>query len=95
MPALRYTPYVEPPPEPTQAELCAGWLYHHLQAAAGPVEPVEAIVAAGKQGHSRRTRYRARALLGGLVVDLGQIPHDPNKRWALASTTPEVYIKNR
>ena len=95
VPTLRYTEYVEPAPEPSRKGLCAGWLFQYLQAAAGPVKPVEAIVAAGKQGYSRTTLYRARTFLGGLVVDLGQSPHDPNKRWALASTIPEIDIKKR
>ena len=95
VPTLRYTRYVEPAPEPTRADLCASWLFHYLDAAGGPVKPLEAIVAAGKQGYSRRTLYRARTLLGGLIVDLCQSPHDPNNRWALASTIPEIDIKNR
>jgi len=84
VPTLRYTEYLEPVREPTQTDLCAGWLYHYLHAGGEPVKPADAIRAAGEEGYSRRTVYRARNILGGLVVDLGTGPYDPHKCWALA-----------
>ena len=92
VPTLRYTRYIEPAPEPTRTDLCASWLFHHLDAAGGPVKPADAILAAKEAGYSRRTVYRARQLLGGLVVDLGAGPYDPNKRWALAPAPSDVNI---
>jgi len=85
VPTLRYTPYLEPAPRPSRTDLCAGWLFHHLRAAAGPLKPADLIDAAREAGYSRNTLYRARQLLGGLVVDLGAGPYDPHKRWALAT----------
>jgi hypothetical protein len=83
VPTLRYTEYVEPAPEPTQTDLCAGWLFHFLDAAGEPVKPADAVRAAREAGYSRRTVYRARNILGGLVVDLGTGIRDPHKRWTL------------
>ena len=92
VPTLRYTRYIEPAPEPTRTDLCASWLFHYLDAAGGPVKPADIVFAAKEAGYSRATVYRARKLLGGFVIDLGNRPHDPNKRWALAATPPEVDI---
>jgi hypothetical protein len=94
VPTLRYTRYVEPAPEPTRTDLCASWLFHYLDAAGGPVKPADIVLAAKETGYSRATVYRARKLLGGLVIDLGNRPHDPNKRWALAATLPKVDISS-
>mgnify|MGYP001826406678 CR=1 FL=1 len=85
VPTLRYSEYVEPAPEPTQTELCAAWLHRFLDTAGEPVKPADAMRAAREEAYSRRTVYRARNLLGGLVVDLGTGPYDPHKRWALAT----------
>ena len=95
VPTLRYTRYVEPAPEPTRTDLCASWLFHYLDAAGGPVKPAAAIVAAREAGYSRATLYRARKILGGLVVDLGDRPRDPDKLWTLAATISEIDIKKR
>ena len=83
VPTLRYTECVEPLPQPTQVDLCAGWLFHYLDTAGEPVKPADAVRAAREEGYSRNTLYRARKLLGGLVVDLGKSPRDPHKRWAV------------
>ena len=85
VPTLRYTEYVEPAPQPSQTDLCAGWLYAFLESAAEPLKPVDVIRAAREAGFSRTTLYRARNLLSGLVVDLGHSTRDPNNRWALAA----------
>jgi hypothetical protein len=85
VPTLRYTEYVEPTPQPTRTDLCAGWLFHFLETAGEPVKPADAVRAAGKAGYHRRMVYRARKLLGGLVVDLGSGMHDPQKRWTVGS----------
>ena len=88
VPTLRYTEFVEPAPQPTQTDLCAGWLFHFLNAAGEPVKPADAIRAAREAGYSRATVYRARNLLGGLVVNLGTGPYDPQKRWTFAAEPP-------
>ena len=41
---------------------------------------------AGLLKRSRATLYRARKILGGMVVELGDSPNDPNKRWAVPAT---------
>jgi hypothetical protein len=79
-PTLRYTEFVEPPPQPSHTDLCAGWLFRFLSAAGEPVKPADVVRAAGEAGFSRRTVYRARRILGGLVADLGKSARDPNKR---------------
>jgi hypothetical protein len=89
VPTLRYTEYVEPPPPPTQADLCARWLLQYLATAGAPVRPADVVRAAAEAGFPRRTVYRARQALAGAIVDLGNSPHDPKKRWTLAaSPTP-------
>jgi hypothetical protein len=88
VPTLRYTGYVEPPPPPTQIDLCTRWLYQHLAAAGEPVKPAHVVRAAAGAGFHRRTLYRARQALAGFVVDLGTNAHDPHKRWALAPARP-------
>ena len=85
VPTLRYTEYVEPAAQPSQTDLCAGWLFHFLDAAGEPVKPADAVREARKAGYSRSTLYRARENLGGLVVDLGTGTRDPLKRWTLAA----------
>ena len=85
VPTLRYTEFVEPPPQPSQTDLCAGWLFHFLDAASEPVKPASAMRAAAEAGFPRHTVYRARNILRGLVVDLGTGPYDPHKRWAIAA----------
>ena len=50
VPTLRYTEFVEPPPQPTHTDLCAGWLFQFLSAAGEPVKPAHAIQAAGEAG---------------------------------------------
>ena len=84
VPVLRYTELVEPRPQPTHLDLCARWLFQYLSDAAEPVKPADVIRAAGQAGFPQRTLYRARRALAGWVVDLGNSPHDPHKRWALA-----------
>jgi hypothetical protein len=84
VPTLHYTEYVEPPPPPTQLDLCARWLLHYLTAAGAPVRPADVVQAAREAGFPRRTLYRARQALTGAIVDLGNSPRDPHKRWALA-----------
>jgi hypothetical protein len=83
VPTLRYSPFVEPPRPPTQAELCARWLLDYLAAAGAPVRPGDAVCAAAEAGFSRGTVYRARWALGTEVVDVGSGPHDPGKLWTL------------
>jgi hypothetical protein len=85
VPTLRYTEYAEPPPLPTQLDLCARWLYQYLTRAGEPVKPADVVRAAGDAGFPRRTLYRTRQALDGFVVDLGPSAHDPHKRWALAA----------
>jgi hypothetical protein len=87
VPTLRYSEYVEPPPPPSQVELCARWLLEFLAAAGEPVRPARVIQAAGECGFSRPTLYRARQILTHSIVDLGNSPRDPNKRWALATSS--------
>ena len=58
-------------------------LVNLLQAAGEPVKPADAVRAAGEAGFSRATLYRARSLLGALVIEQGKSGRDPNKRWAL------------
>jgi len=86
VPTLRYVPLVEPPPLPTQAELCARWLLDYLAAAGAPVKPGDAVRAAADVGFGRTTVYRTRQALAGLVHDVGTGPHDPFKLWALPPT---------
>ena len=59
VPTLRYTEYVEPPPPPSQLELCARWLLEYL-AGGEPARPADVVRAARESGFSRRTLYRAR-----------------------------------
>ena len=61
VPTLRYTEYVEPPPQPTQADLCAGWLFHFLDAAGEPVKPADAVRAGGRGRLTPGTPYIAPA----------------------------------
>ena len=93
VPTLRYTEFVEPPPPPSHTDLCARWLLQFLAAAGEPVKPAHVVRAAAEAGFPRRTLYRARKALAGVVVDLGSSPRDPNKRWTLAaepsSTLPQ------
>jgi hypothetical protein len=83
VPTLRYTPYVETLAPPSQLDLCARWLLEFLAAAGAPVRPADVVRAAREVGFSRRTLYRARQILAGAIVDLGNSPHDPHKRWTL------------
>ena len=85
VPTLRYSAWVEPPPQPTQLDLRAQWLLQFLAAAGAPVKPVDVVRAAAGEGFPRATLYRARQALTGRVMDLGNSPHDPNKRWTLAA----------
>jgi hypothetical protein len=86
VPTLQYSKWVEPPPPPTQSDLCARWLIQFLAAAGEPVKPRDVIQAAMEEGFPQRTLYRARKLLAGRIVDVGNSLRDPNKRWALAPT---------
>jgi hypothetical protein len=88
VPTLRYSAWVEPAPPPTHLDLCARWLLQYLADAAAPVKPAAAIQAAAGEGFSRRTLYRARRALAGLIIDLGDHPNDPRKRWTLAPAPP-------
>jgi hypothetical protein len=88
VPTLRYSAYVEPPPQPTQLDLCAHWLLQFLAAAGEPVKPLDVVRAAREEGFPRTTLYRARHALGGSVIDLGNSPYDPTKRWTLAPGPP-------
>ncbi len=63
---------------------CAEWLLAYLAEAGRPVQPAEAIAAAGEAGFAQATLYRARNALGPAVREMGTGPHDPHKRWALA-----------
>ena len=83
VPTLRYGEYVEPPPEPSETDLCARWILEYLGAAGEPVRPAELVRAAGEEGYSRSMVYRARRSLGALVVDVGKNRQDPRKRWRL------------
>ena len=87
VPALRYTEYVEPAPEPTQTELCADWLLGFLAAAGEPVKPIRAVQAAQEAGYTRTMLYRARSRLGERVVDVGRGPYDPYKRWGVGQVS--------
>jgi hypothetical protein len=84
VPTLHYTEYIEPPPPPTQLDLCARWLLDFLTAAGSPVKPADVIRAAAQEGFPQPTLYRARRALAGAVVDLGNSLRDPHKRWTLA-----------
>jgi hypothetical protein len=84
VPSLRYTELVEPAPQPTHLELCTDWLFQFLTDAGEPVKPADVIRAAAEAGFHERTLYRARRVLAGWIVDLGNSPHDPRKRWTLA-----------
>jgi hypothetical protein len=84
VPTLRYTDYVEPPPPPTQLDLCARWLLQFLAEAGQPVKPAGVVRAAADMGFPRPTLYRARQALAASILDLGSSPHDPHKRWTLA-----------
>jgi hypothetical protein len=88
VPLLRYTELVEPPPQPTQVDLCARWLFQYLGDAGEPVKPADAVRAAGEAGFPRYTLYRARQSLAGWIVDVGSSPRDPRKRWTLAHAPP-------
>jgi hypothetical protein len=85
VPTLRYSTFVEPPPPPSQTDLCARWLLQFLTTAGEPVKPAHVVQAAAEAGFPRHTLYRARRALAGLVVDLGSSPRDPRKRWTLAA----------
>jgi hypothetical protein len=85
VPTLHYTPFVEPPPQPSQVDLCARWLLRFLTAAGAPAKPADVARAAREAGFPRRTLYRARNALADSVVDLGNSPRDPHRRWALAA----------
>ncbi len=92
VPTLHYSEYVEPPTPPTHVDLCAQWLLKYLAATGSPVKPHDVVQAATEDGFPRRTLYRARKILAGTVMDLGNSPNDPNKRWALApekSSSPD------
>jgi hypothetical protein len=83
VPTLRY---LARPPDiapPTHSALCADWLLDFLRAAGRPVKPHDVVKAASQAGFPRPTLYRARRALAGKVVDVGNSPHDPNKRWAM------------
>jgi len=87
-PLLRYTAPLEPPSPVFQGDLCARWLLDFLAQAGRPVRPAEVVAAARQAGFPRMTLYRARQALAGSVVDVGNSPRDPNKRWALAASSP-------
>ncbi len=94
VPTLHYSEWVEPPPPPTQLDLCARWLIDYLADADSPVKPADVVRAAVEQGFSRPTLYRARQALAGKVIDLGNSPHDPNKRWTLVPPSPDQDAHN-
>jgi hypothetical protein len=88
VPTLRYTEYVEPPPPPTQTELCARWLLDYLAAAGAPAKPLDIVHAAAVEGFPRATVYRARNTLADRVLALGNSRYDPSRRWTLAPPEP-------
>jgi hypothetical protein len=83
VPSLRYLDQLPETPPPTHSRLCADWLINFLTAAGQPVKPRDVVEAARQAGFPRRTLYRARRALAGSVVDLGNSPHDPAKRWSI------------
>ena len=83
VPSLRYLAQLPEAPPPTHSRLCADWLLSFLTAAGRPVKPHDVVEAARQAGFPHRTLYRARRALAGLVVDLGNSPHDPAKRWSI------------
>jgi hypothetical protein len=89
VPTLRYAPLVEPAPQVSHVELCTRWLLQHLAGAGAPLKPADVVRAAEEAGFPRATLYRARKALAGLVVDLGNSPRDPGKRWTLATPPQE------
>ena len=86
VPTHHYAKWVEPPSPPTQFELCARWLLDYLADADAPVKPAQVVHAAREVGFTRPTLYRARQALAGRILDLGNSPHDPHKRWTLQET---------
>jgi hypothetical protein len=86
-PILQYSPLIETPPPATKLRRCAEWLLEYLAQAGRPVQPAEAIAAAGEAGFAQATLYRARDALGPAVREMGTGPHDPHKMWALAPAT--------
>ena len=59
-------------------------MLRYLDAAGNPVRSSDVVRAAEEAGYSRRTVYRARRTLEGLVADLGKSARAPQKRWVLS-----------
>ncbi len=79
-PALHRIRRARTPAQPDRP--CGGWLLDYLDAAGKPVKPANAVCEAG---YNRHIAHRVRQILGGLLVELGTGPNDPQKRWGLAA----------